>query len=181
MNNLQTIYLIKNYQSSYPLELQYQTQILHLIETYPDDFYKSTLTAGHLTGSAWIVSSDYQQILLTHHRKLDKWLQPGGHCETDDADIWATAWREAQEETGLQSLQKTTENIFDIDVHWIPARGDMPAHEHHDIRFLFVAQAQEALNISAESNDLRWFTREEVLQLTDNESIIRMVRKMSNL
>jgi 8-oxo-dGTP pyrophosphatase MutT (NUDIX family) len=54
---------------------------------------------GHLTGSAWIVSPDRTRTLLTHHLKLDKWLQLGGHAD-GDGDLAAVALREAQEESG---------------------------------------------------------------------------------
>jgi 8-oxo-dGTP pyrophosphatase MutT (NUDIX family) len=178
MNYLQTLQLISQYPANQAIEKEFKTQIIDLLQKYPDDFYKSSLEVGHLTGSAWLVSPDYRQILLTHHRKLAKWLQPGGHCESTDESIFATAWREAHEETGIKSLQKTSESIFDIDIHLIPARGTMPAHYHYDIRFLILANPEEPLNISEESNDLRWFTYESVLELTDNESITRMVKKL---
>jgi 8-oxo-dGTP pyrophosphatase MutT (NUDIX family) len=177
MNYLQTFQLISQYSTNQTIEGEFKIQIIDLLQKYPNDFYKSSLEVGHLTGSAWLVSPDYSQVLLTHHRKLAKWLQPGGHCEEADENIFATSWREAHEETGIQSLQRTSETIFDIDIHLIPARGTMPAHNHFDIRFLIVADPNEPFNISEESNDLRWFALESVAELTDNESIRRMVKK----
>ena len=54
---------------------------------------------GHITGSAVVARSDGSAFLLVHHRKLDRWLQPGGHCDPMDGGVLGTALREAQEET----------------------------------------------------------------------------------
>src|SRR5207245_814459 len=61
------------------------------------------LAHGHLTGSAWLASSDGARVLLTHHRKLDRWLQLGGHAD-GDVDLARIALREAEEESGLRDL-----------------------------------------------------------------------------
>ncbi|MBC3786955.1 NUDIX hydrolase [Spirosoma utsteinense] len=150
------------------------------VEEYPNCFDRS-LRIGHITGSAWIVSPDRQQVLLIHHRKLDRWLQPGGHAD-GDSDVAAVALREAQEETGLTSLQlveDATGNVpvFDVDIHTIPARGDIPEHLHYDIRFLVEANPEEAFGFSDEIKNIRWFSAKEAISYADSESISRMARK----
>ena len=105
------------------------------------DCCERTLQAGHFTGSAWLVSQDGQRVLLTHHRKLDRWLQLGGHAD-GDADLARVALREAQEESGLAGLAVERE-IFDLDRHRIPARGDEPEHWHYDVRFVVRANGCE--------------------------------------
>ena len=76
---------------------------------------------------------------------------------------------------------------FDLDVHHIPARYDgdgqliEDAHEHHDIRFLLIAQAEQPILVSDESHDVGWFTPDEVLALTRDESVLRMLRKALEL
>lgn len=109
---------------------------------------------GHFTGSAWLVSADAQRVLLTHHRKLGRWLQLGGHAD-GEFDLAQVALREANEESGLADLSVLAE-IFDLDCHWIPARGAEPGHWHYDVRYIVRAGADEAFRVSAESLALAW-------------------------
>ena len=131
---------------------------------------------GHLTGSAWIVSPDRTRVLLTHHLKLDKWLQLGGHAD-GDGDLLAVALREAREESGLSRLHAVSPAIFDLDRHSIPARKTDPEHYHYDLRFLLESDPAEPLAVSPESKDLAWVELERVSTLNAEESIGRMVRK----
>ena len=141
-----------------------------------EDCFERSCVPGHITGSAWILSPDGSRALLTHHRKLGKWLQLGGHVD-GSPDVPASALREAQEESGIEHFTFLEEGPLDLDVHEIPARGDEPAHLHYDIRFLLRAHT-EALQISDESNDLGWFTPAEVRGLSEEESLLRMLRKV---
>lgn len=109
---------------------------------------------GHFTGSAWLVSADGRRVLLTHHRKLGRWLQLGGHAD-GDPDLARVALREAEEESGLSGLSMELA-IFDIDRHAIPARGSEPEHWHYDVRFVVWVSGDEAFSVSAESHDLAW-------------------------
>src|SRR5690349_17079955 len=86
-----------------------------------------TCVPGHLTASAWIVDAARRRTLLTHHRKLDRWLQLGGHVD-GDPDLAASALREAREESGLTRLAVVSTEFFDLDRHRIPARGEEPEH-----------------------------------------------------
>jgi 8-oxo-dGTP pyrophosphatase MutT (NUDIX family) len=131
---------------------------------------------GHLTGSAWIVSPDRRRTLLTHHRKLDRWLQLGGHAD-GDPDLAAVALREAHEESGLTGIVPVAPGLFDLDRHWIPARGQEPGHWHYDFRFLLEADPAEPWTISSESKDLAWVDLDQVTTLSPEESLARMVRK----
>jgi 8-oxo-dGTP pyrophosphatase MutT (NUDIX family) len=114
--------------------------------------------------------------LLTHHRKLDKWFQTGGHCD-GDSDVLNVALKEAHEETGLSNIQVISSDIFDIDIHPIPERKGVPAHLHYDVRFLLEANINEPFIVSSESTDLAWVALSEVSKLNDSESIMRMVAK----
>ena len=124
-----------------------------------------------------VEDAGYEFALLTHHRKLDRWLQLGGHIE-DDLDILTAALREAREESGLDEIHPVTDAIFDVDVHPIPARKQEPEHFHYDVRFLFQARRGDSLIISDESHDLRWFSIQDLRDLSRDESIDRMVDKM---
>jgi 8-oxo-dGTP pyrophosphatase MutT (NUDIX family) len=135
---------------------------------------------GHLTGSAWIVSPGRTRTLLTHHRKLGKWLQLGGHAD-GDPDLLGVALREAREESGLANVRAVSAEVFDVDRHWIPARKTEPGHYHYDLRFMIEADPNEPLVISSESKDLAWVEVARVTALNPEESMARMVRKTAAL
>lgn len=130
-----------------------------LLDTTDDAFGRDP-ALGHFTGSAFVVSADGERTLLTHHRKLGLWLQPGGHAD-GDRDLRRVALREAEEETGLAGLT-IERDIFDLDRHWIPERPGDPGHWHHDLRFVVHAGADESFAVSAESNALAWWSIAEV-------------------
>ena len=126
---------------------------------------------GHMTASAFVVSTDYSHVLLMHHRKLDRWLQPGGHCD-GDTDVMAVALKELSEETGLNEVHPVSEHPCDVDVHVIPARGDMPAHGHHDVRFLFTADRASPLSHNDEAIDVRWIPLPDLAKYTQAPSVL---------
>jgi len=153
--------------------------IMEFVENYKNCFDRQ-LSVGHITGSAWIIDQDRTHALLTHHKKLDRWLQLGGHSD-GDADTLAVALKEGREESGLDDIIAVSEGIFDVDVHLIPARKSEPDHYHYDIRFLLEADRNTPLIISDESNDLAWVALDDINQLVDDESIRRMLRKTREL
>lgn len=148
---------------------------IQFVEAHPDCLLRSCVP-GHLTGSAWIVDAARRQTLLTHHRKLDKWLQLGGHADADP-DLLAVALREAAEESGLTRLRPVSTDVFDVDRHWIPARAQEPGHYHYDLRFQIEADPAEPLTVTSESKDLAWVEIARVTSLNPEESMARMVRK----
>ena len=176
--------MLDRYLAFYPDEQATVTRIVELVEDHSDCFER-TCRPGHITGSAWVVSTDHRQVALMHHRKLDRWLQPGGHAD-GDGDVVNVAWREATEELGLNRLTMVqTGDVLvplDVDVHDIPPRHDAQgnlvedAHQHYDIRFLFIAGDQQ-LEVSDESHDVQWFDEAGVRALTDEQSVIRLLEK----
>ena len=133
---------------------------------------------AHFTGSALV--TDGARVALVFHRKLGRWLQPGGHAETGDGgDLAKTALREAREETGLPvRLHPSAPRPLDVDVHQIPERPDAPAHLHLDVRFLATADGSAPLvRQAAEVAEVRWFTFEEALAQADDVSLRRLLRK----
>jgi len=140
------------------------------------DCFERTLAPGHVTASGWIVSETGDQVLLMHHRKLDRWFQPGGHCD-GDPDVLAVARKEVEEETGLLDFSLAKQGIFDVDIHLIPANIKDAAHYHYDVRFLFKANATTELIINSESRDLQWIPVTKVQDYNNSESIMRMARK----
>ena len=169
---------LENYQPSTQEETLFKEQMIDFVQANPACFERSLLI-GHITGSAWIVDKSRQFTLLTHHRKLDKWFQPGGHCD-GDSDVLNVAMKEALEETGLSDIQTISSNIFDIDIHEIPERKGVPKHLHYDVRYLLEADTNEPLIISSESSDLAWVELTNVVKLNNSESIMRMVFKTTD-
>ena len=175
MHRAPLLRLLAEYGSRFPEEAACVANYTDFVSTHPDCFERS-LVVGHVTASAWIVDRAGARVLLTHHRKLDRWLQPGGHAD-GDPDVLATARREALEETGLTGLVADSERIFDLDIHPIPARGGVPEHLHYDARFLFQALGGEDFTVSEESHALAWVPLGRLADFTTEESILRLVRK----
>ena len=157
-----------------PAVLELRDQLLAFARDHAD-CCERTLPVGHFTGSAWLVSVDGERVLLTHHRKLGRWLQLGGHAD-GDGDLAAVALREAEEESGLSGLALEG-GIFDLDRHLIPARGDEPAHWHYDVRFV-VRASDEVFRVSEESHSLAWKSIAEIAaDTTADDSMRRMALK----
>jgi 8-oxo-dGTP pyrophosphatase MutT (NUDIX family) len=170
---------LADYAAKHPDETETVGRFIDFVRTEGDCFERS-LAVGHVTGSAWIVNADGSQVLLTHHRKLDRWLQLGGHAD-GDPDVFAVALKEAREESGLSDFEAMSEGIFDLDIHPIPARKSDPEHLHYDVRYLLRATGATDYVVSDESHDLRWVPLDEVTTLTTEDSMTRMVRKTPGL
>lgn len=163
------------YRSIWKNESAMAQRFIDFITANPDCFNRE-LKTGHVTGSAWVVNQAGSHVLLTHHKKLDKWLQLGGHAD-GDPDILRVARREVQEESGLEMFETLGNQIFDIDAHLIPEHGNEPGHYHFDIRYAMQSGECETYVVSDESHDLNWVRIEDVAQLTEEESMLRMARK----
>ena len=161
------------YRARWPEESETVLRFEAFADTHADCFHRSC-QVGHITGSAWIVDVTGERVLLTHHRKLGLWLQPGGHCD-GDPDTLSVALREAREETGLE-VRALDDAIFDLDVHPIPARPGEPAHYHFDVRFL-VRAGHDRFTVSEESHALAWVPANGLGALTGDASVLRMARK----
>jgi 8-oxo-dGTP pyrophosphatase MutT (NUDIX family) len=166
---------LKTYTPLDDLEERYLADFIQFVQTHADCFERS-LEIGHITGSAWLVDPTGTKVLLTHHKKLDRWLQLGGHAD-GEPDILAVAYREAREESGIEAIRVVSEAIFDLDIHPIPAHKKEPAHYHYDVRFALQVYDSCAFTVSAESKNLAWIEVDELPHLVTDESILRMQRK----
>jgi 8-oxo-dGTP pyrophosphatase MutT (NUDIX family) len=131
--------------------------ILMLLERSPHPFSREQFTPGHITTSGMVISPDGKRLLILHHRRLDRWLLPGGHVEPSDPSIEAASAREVLEETGVAV---TGGQLGGADVHGIPPKRHEPYHLHHDLLFWFQAST-EALQVSDESHAVAWCSPEE--------------------
>lgn len=157
-------------------ERVHREKIIAFVERNFQRWWRRSTLEGHITSSAWVMDSSKSFALLLHHAKLDCWLQPGGHLDDSDDSPAAGALREAKEETGLSALQLADKNIFDVDVHHIPARGAEPAHLHYDLRYLIIS-TDSAVTISDESLGARWIAVDQLARPPFERSISRMAEK----
>lgn len=145
-----------------------RTYLDHL-SAHPDGMWKAC-QAGHLTASALVIAPERGQVLLTLHRKLNMWLQMGGHCEPQDVSLTAAALREAAEESGVSGLTLLPGGPVRLDRHPIPS----PCNWHLDVQYAALAPAGAVEAISDESLDLRWFGYDEVAEVAD-DSVVRLM------
>jgi 8-oxo-dGTP pyrophosphatase MutT (NUDIX family) len=162
-----------------PQEARDLVRILGFVARHADPFDRR-IAEGHLTGSALVVSAAGERTLLLFHRKLSRWVQPGGHADAGDASGEAVALREAAEETGIGGLRlhPSAPRPLDVDIHAIPAREPEPAHEHLDLRYLVVAPDDAVPAPGAgESRLLRWFAWDELSGLPLDPGLRRALGK----
>lgn len=168
--NLLQSYLAKNPQDQ-PIIQKFRAFVLE----HQNCFHRELLV-GHVTASAWVLNPTYESVLLLHHKKLCRWLQPGGHCD-GDGDTLAVARKELLEETGLDAAKLLHDGIFDLDIHQIPQRGNVVAHLHYDVRYCFAAPEAFNPRCSDESNSVSWISLAKLQTISDDESVLRMAAK----
>jgi 8-oxo-dGTP pyrophosphatase MutT (NUDIX family) len=183
---------LKRYRHRYPDECSVVDRFLRLLDQGRRAFGRENLDA-HFTGSAVIVNKARTHVLLTHHVKLDMWLQLGGHAD-GDTDLHRVALREAVEESGLpgeaitflaaRTEERSDDNrespiteVLDIDIHPIPSRGEVGRHYHYDVRYLFSADDRHPLVLSDESHDLKWVPLDRLDRYTGEASLARALAK----
>jgi 8-oxo-dGTP pyrophosphatase MutT (NUDIX family) len=126
---------------------------------------------GHFTGSAFVVDADARRTLMLFHRKVQRWLQPGGHAD-GDANLAAVALKEATEETGIEGLRVDPRPI-DLDIHRFVSVNEA-THLHFDVRFLVVAPPGAVEQRNHESEALRWVTETELHGLGVHDELLRL-------
>ena len=145
-----------------------QDTLRHAVLAFLDareDACRRACVPGHITASTLVVSAGGDEVLLTLHPRLGRWVQLGGHCEDDDADILAAALREATEESGIAGLTLDAE-LAAVHVHPVTCSLGVPTR-HLDLQFIARAPAGAVIEISDESLDLRWWPIGELPEGTD--------------
>jgi 8-oxo-dGTP pyrophosphatase MutT (NUDIX family) len=133
--------------------------------------------------TATVYIRDEDRVLLIYHKKLKKWLPPGGHIDPHELPCDA-AIREAREETGLEieldmlpSISIKEANAISLPrpflclLEEIPPYGDEPAHQHIDMVYLARPIGGSITHNAEETEDIRWFRREEIAELTPEVEI----------
>lgn len=148
-------------------------RILAFVDAHPEDAHQRSCLEGHLTASVLLMDHSKSRVLLTLHAKLNRWLQFGGHCD-GDANLFACAWRETVEESGITPAWMS-QGPVDVDIHTIPARPGEPEHLHLDVRYLARAPEGAVEVCSSESHRLGWFSPEEAEKLDLDSSVRRLL------
>lgn len=157
-----------------------------LSQTGAEALTRKHFSPGHFTASAWVVDGHRKSVLLVHHNRLRRWLQPGGHIEATDRSLLEAAEREAREETGVGQLLPLSQQPFDFDRHAIPATSAEPAHDHFDVRYAFAldptAQAPSPGPLQHQPEEVgaaRWVPFHEVQALTREASVLGSVQRLA--
>lgn len=176
MNRIALVNGLRDYQTSFQEEKDFIDRFLSLLSEAP--CFERTHLPGHITGSAWIVDTSRTHVLLVHHAKLNKWVQPGGHADGDE-NILRVALKEVEEETGLKEFRiMDPKKPFDVDIHLIPKRPDFPEHFHFNVRFLLETDPSALIHVSEESHDVKWIRLDDLERYTQERSVLRMKEKL---
>jgi len=181
MHRQDLIQRLSKYRSDFMEEAAMINRTLRFILAHEDCFNRE-LMHGHVTGSAWVINPNRTHTLMLHHRKLDRWFQPGGHAD-GDPDILQVVLKEVSEESGIEldQVKLLSENVFDVDIHTIyPSKHD-DRHEHFDIRFLIEIDDRLDIPGNSESHQVAWIPLDQVSRFNNMRSLHRMVRKTKQL
>ncbi len=169
---------LRRYKPADELESSHHRDLIELLTSAPDAFSRAHFTPGHVTAGCFIVDPETGTLLLHHHRRLDRWLQMGGHIDGEETPL-AAAMREGDEESGLHDLEVVSEDVFDVDVHFIPAGKGEPDHHHFDVRYLVRTRNPSAIAIDRnESKDLAWVAFDRAIPLMNEEASVRAIVKI---
>ena len=151
--------------------LAYRDRMVRWAAEHADSLHRTCL-AAHFTSSALVADATAQHVLLMHHRKLRRWLQPGGHAD-GQGNLAGSALREATEETGIAGLRVAAPAI-DLDIHEVdpPKEG---RHLHLDVRYLVVAPPGAQPVGNHESIALRWVALAELGDFGLDDGLHRLV------
>ncbi|MEM7209642.1 MAG: NUDIX hydrolase [Pseudomonadota bacterium] len=171
------IEILRVYQIRYPDEVAAVERFIDFLTRNGEASFDRSLTEGHITASCWLLDSTQSHVLLTHHKKLGIWIQPGGHADGDDTPT-RVALKEAHEESGLNNIELLFDGeLFDVDWHRIPARKTEPEHIHYDLRYAMRSTGSDEYVVSDESHDLRWVAFTDLTRVTRDESVNRLNQK----
>jgi 8-oxo-dGTP pyrophosphatase MutT (NUDIX family) len=139
--------------------------VLAFVLARPDSCVRECVP-GHITASVAVLDVTGTRVLLTLHPRLGRWVQLGGHCEPEDADLAAAALREGTEESGIAGLA-IDPRLAAVHVHPVTCSLGVPTR-HLDLQFVATAPADAAIVVSDESLDLRWWPTDGLPPGTDH-------------
>lgn len=172
--------LLAGYEPQGVLEVADVARTRLLVERTDDPWSRSIPL--HVTASALIVHPESRRVLLRWHERVQAWLQVGGHGDPGETDPLAIALREAREETGLTDLQPWPDaGLVHVTVVPVPAKGDEPAHEHADLRFVLATAQPDAVVPERPDAPLRWLTVPDARVLTADDNVVETLARVDEL
>jgi len=171
------MYELEDYKTEYKKEMICVKETIKFINSN-ENLIRDNNENEHITASVWIINEDMNKCLLVHHKKLNKWIQIGGHVD-DSESAYDAAVRETKEETGLVDIKLMGNGIFDISIFEGMKKGRK--HKHYDVIYLFQANENDKLIISDESNELKWININDINRYTNEEEILRLAEKTKKL
>lgn len=170
----------KTYQPRNEQEANDLKLILQFIGHNPDALERTNL-AAHVTASAFIVNHTFDQILFVFHNIYGSWSWVGGHND-GDPDLLKVAMQEAMEETGLKHVTPYQEDIFTVDVIYVPNHikhgAYVPDHLHLNATYLLIADDQDEIAIKHDENSgVRWFDLDDVLNHVSEPRMVPVYQK----
>ncbi len=160
-----------------PQEVQDREILCDWLKSSQDVFGRAN--PGHFTASAWVLSPDRQQVLMVYHNIYQSWSWMGGHAD-GDTDLCAVARREAQEESGLESLKLLQDGIFSLELLTVDGhvkRGQyVSSHLHGNITYLFEADPSAAVRSKPDENSgVSWIPLAQLTQKVSEPWMLRHV------
>jgi hypothetical protein len=89
---------LRKHAEIFPIQKDNCDRVISLITEYGNAAFENQNWAGHITGSMLVTNTERTRVLLMFHKKLQLWLQFGGHSD-GDSDTLSTAIREFHEES----------------------------------------------------------------------------------
>ncbi len=177
MHRQRLLELLNDYQTPYMDEAAMVARTRRFILQHHECFDRALLP-GHVSGSAWVLNQSRTHVLMLHHRKLDMWLQPGGHAD-NDPDMARVVLNEVHEESGVakEHIHLVADEIFDVDVHTVYESAHDVRHEHYDIRLLVEIDDGVPIPGNSESHEIGWIPLEQVRYFNNARSFQRLVDK----
>ena len=120
------------------------------------DALDRTRCREHVTASCFVLTRDLEQVLLTLHRKVELWLQLGGHVDPDDATVAEAARREAREESGIPGLDLAAGLPVDLERQDV-GHALTGCSVHWDLGYLALADRTAPITVSHESHLVEWW------------------------
>ena len=180
MHRQDILRLLDNHQTQFMDEAGYIARARRWILTHEEIFDRANTI--HVTASAWVVNPSRTHVFMVHHGKLHEWFQPGGHADGDH-DVLRVAMKEVMEESGMDPahIRLLSQDVFDVDIHTVPATRGAPTHSYIDIRFLVEMDDDVPVPGSHESHEVRWIPLREVAGMSRWRSTHRMIEKTRQL
>ena len=154
--------------------------ILDYMKNNSDCFTRENQIA-HFTTSIWTVNKEKTKTLMVYHNIYDSWSWIGGHAD-GEKDLSSVAIRELKEETGITNATLISKAIFSLEILTVNGHNKngkyVPSHLHFNITYLAEADEKQILIVNKDENKgVKWFSLEEILDISKEHWIIERVYK----